>query len=301
MKQLAVLLLLLPIVFANTIDTSQTDVLIERDLAHITNTFTLSSQGIANLTLLVTPDAYDFSATIDGNRTPCLLQSEYARCGSVANGTHQVQYTYRTAYPFAKVADNTIIRYTDRLPYRAKKQQVTLKLPTGYIVPQEQGKEDDFYISPKPDAVYSDGQRIIISWEQEGQELPISAVTRQIGSTVPWFWMLGAALVSAAITAGAILYTRRKPVKQERPKPKKKTVKVVEQPVVPQLIDNEQRVVEFLKQNGEVWQKQIQQATGFSKAKVSRVVRNLEARGVIRKTPYGNTNKIALKEGTNGA
>jgi uncharacterized membrane protein len=66
--------------------------------------------------------------------------------------------------------------------------------------------------------------------------------------------------------------------------------------IVPTLIDKEQQVVDFLKQNGEVWQKQIQQATSFSKAKVSRILRNLEERGVVTKTIYGNTNKISLKK-----
>jgi uncharacterized membrane protein len=60
-------------------------------------------------------------------------------------------------------------------------------------------------------------------------------------------------------------------------------------------MESEQKVVDFLRTKGEAWQKQIQLSTGFSKAKVSRVVRNLEARGVVSKTPYGNTNKVALK------
>jgi uncharacterized membrane protein len=44
-----------------------------------------------------------------------------------------------------------------------------------------------------------------------------------------------------------------------------------------------------------LWQKQIQNSTGFSKAKVSRLVRNLESRGLVKKIPFGNTNKIRLR------
>lgn len=63
------------------------------------------------------------------------------------------------------------------------------------------------------------------------------------------------------------------------------------------LLDTEKKVIEELKKadRNELWQRQIQTFTGFSKAKVSRLVRNLESRGLINKIPFGNTNKIRLK------
>jgi len=62
------------------------------------------------------------------------------------------------------------------------------------------------------------------------------------------------------------------------------------------LIESEKKVIEELKKadRNEMWQKQIQTSTGFSKAKLSRVIRNLEARKLVRKIPMGNTNKISL-------
>lgn len=63
------------------------------------------------------------------------------------------------------------------------------------------------------------------------------------------------------------------------------------------LLDAEKKVIEALKQaeRNELWQKQIQNLTGFSKAKVSRLINNLEQRNLIRKINFGNTNKIRLK------
>ena len=63
------------------------------------------------------------------------------------------------------------------------------------------------------------------------------------------------------------------------------------------LIESEKAVIAELKNadKKELWQKQLQLKTEFSKAKLSRVIRNLEARNIIQKTPYGNTNKIKLK------
>jgi len=63
------------------------------------------------------------------------------------------------------------------------------------------------------------------------------------------------------------------------------------------LLDEEKKVIQLLKQSEEkeMWQKNIQSSLAFSKAKVSRMIRNLESRGLIEKIPFGNTNKIKLK------
>ncbi|MBW2970311.1 winged helix-turn-helix transcriptional regulator [Candidatus Woesearchaeota archaeon] len=293
MKQAwVVALLLLPIVLATNIETAETTLTIEGNKALIEANINLTpKEDIGNLTLILTQQAHDIEVKIDGNKTNCLVQAEYIRCGAVKNGTHAVNITYETYYPIAESGDNTIIRYTDRLPYPAEKQEITLKLPIGYIIPREKGKDESFYISPKPKETYSDGQRIILYWEQKGQEIPISVISRQVvGGGFPAGWVL---LILGIITAsaGTTYYILRKRIKPQKTKPAKK-----KPAIVPTLIDNEQKVVNFLKENGEVWQKQIQQATGFSKAKVSRIIRNLEERGVITKTIYGNTNKITLKQ-----
>jgi uncharacterized membrane protein len=63
------------------------------------------------------------------------------------------------------------------------------------------------------------------------------------------------------------------------------------------LLDTEKRIIEYLKKanRNELWQKQLQVSTGFSKAKISRLIRNLESRGLVKKIPFGNTNKIRLR------
>jgi uncharacterized membrane protein len=63
------------------------------------------------------------------------------------------------------------------------------------------------------------------------------------------------------------------------------------------LLDSEKKVIAILTkaEKRELWQKQIQLATGFSKAKLSRLIRNLESRGLITRIAMGNTNKIKLK------
>ncbi len=278
----------MPIVLAANIETSETIITLEKSTASIENHMILTSkEDIGNLTLIMPPEFEDLKILIDGEKINCLLQLEFARCGTVTNGTHTLNTSYKTHYPIASVGDNTIIKYTDKLPYPAEKQMITIKLPVGYIIPREKGKDESFYITPKTKETYSDGQRIILYWEQKGQELPISIIARQVIGGLPAWWV--PAILAALLIAGTTTWFVVHKTKAKTPKPTKKKT------IIPTLIDNEQKIVNFLKENGEVWQKQIQQATSFSKAKVSRILRNLEERGVITKTIYGNTNKIALK------
>jgi uncharacterized membrane protein len=291
MKQVwVVALLLLPMVFAtNIITSSETSIELQVSTASIHTNILLTSDAIGNLTLILSPNSQDVEISINGGIASCLIQSEFARCGSLPAGAYNINVTYETDYPIATVGENTLFRYTDKLPYPSLRQQVTLTLPVGYIIPREKGKNEDFYVSPKTKDVYSDGQRIILEWQQKGQELPVSVLAKRVIGP-PFGWIAATAvliILTAMFVAWFILLQRRE---KTRSKPAKK------KQVIVTLIDKEQQVVEFLKQNGEVWQKQIQQSTGFSKAKVSRILRSLEERGVISKTIYGNTNKIALKK-----
>ena len=292
MKQVwVVALLLIPMAYAAaTVNTSETNIIMEDGIANVKSNMLLSlDDATSNLTLILTPNPISVEIIIDGQKTDCLLQADFARCGRLTTGEHTVNISYETDYPIAQVGENTLFRYTDKLPYPANEQQVSLTLPVGYIIPREKDKDETFYTSPKPKDVYSDGQRIILYWEQKGQEFPISVIARKVIGP-PFGWIastIALVLITAAGVAWFILTQRKAP----KPKQAKK-----KQVIVPTLMDNEQKIVEFLKQNGEVWQKQILAATGFSKAKVSRILRNLEERGVITKTIYGNTNKIALKK-----
>jgi len=290
MKQLwVVLLLMLPVALATgNVNTSDTIMVMEGAKVLVHSSLTVhSEEGVGNLTLILTPDADDVRITIDEQKTDCLIQAEFARCGNLPKGSHNVSITYETSYPVAVSGDNTVFRYTDKLPYPSTQQQVTLQLPVGYIIPRERGKDESFYISPTPKEVYSDGEHIIIDWEQKGQELSISVVARRVvGPPLTWITISALAVaVAAGFSIWAVLRERRPRIQKQKKK----------QTVIPGLMESEQKVVDFIREKGEVWQKQIQLTTGFSKAKVSRVIRNLEARGVVTKTVYGNTNKIGLK------
>ncbi len=61
------------------------------------------------------------------------------------------------------------------------------------------------------------------------------------------------------------------------------------------LRDDERKVVEaLLESGGEVKQNDLARIVEYSKAKVSYMVRDLEKRGILKKSPLGRTNRITL-------
>ena len=69
------------------------------------------------------------------------------------------------------------------------------------------------------------------------------------------------------------------------------------QTVLSVLKKDEKMVLECLiKRKGECKQRQIVRETDFSKAKVSRILMDLEKRGVIKKERRGRTNIVQLKK-----
>ena len=199
---------------------------------------------------------------------------------------HFISITYRTNYPIFELQDKLMYNSEYIPSYNTSKFNYILKLPVGYVIPDE--KEVSFFIHPEPKSIYSDGQRIILLWEQRNVDnaFEISVMmepTFASKSTVPL--LIGLLVFIVLLGAGYLYYTKRSG--------RRNTAATVSYPA---LVEHEKVVVDLLeKAEGNVmWQKQIQVESGFSKVKVSRLLQSLEKRGVIRKEAWGNTNKIHL-------
>ncbi len=299
MKQLLLLLVLLPSAFAATeiINANTTIDLVGRTANIQTSQYISSTEPIGNLILILSKQASSAKVSVDGEKRDCQLQEEFARCGNLSSGDHKIDFSYTTSYPLATVGENTLFKHAVRLTYPGKKQTITLKLPVGTIIPREVGKDESFYISPDTAEIYSDGERIILIWEADEQEVDISVIMRDATPTpTAWIALAGISTIIAAGSIAYILFYRKPKVVKKTARKAEKTEKPVKE-LLPQFIEDERKVVELLQNapNHEAWQKTILQETKFSKAKVSRIIRNLEARGVVVKTIYGNTNKVTLK------
>jgi uncharacterized membrane protein len=135
--------------------------------------------------------------------------------------------------------------------------------------------------------ITSDGKHIILEWKAQNKEnFPVFVIYRE--KVFSWNWII--AIIAIAIIISIFLIKRKLKVIKAKVKPKAKPKEELH------LLESEAAVIKAIKENkGELWQKQIQIKTGFSKAKLSRTIRNLEARNLVKRIPLGNTNKIKLK------
>lgn len=132
----------------------------------------------------------------------------------------------------------------------------------------------------KPD---SDGRVIFVAWKQSQPLLASGTDIKVIYENVTenqWLPLGIIAVLTVALLA-FLFIMRRKPMKD----------------ILPILTDSERKVVEILlREKKPVDQRTIVKETDFSKPKVSRVISDLETRGLIIRSRKGRTNVIAIAE-----
>jgi uncharacterized membrane protein len=173
------------------------------------------------------------------------------------------------------------------LPYSTRASSI-VTLPLGAVVANV---TDAVY--PKKYSMLSNGRNILVYWELENvsslQPLafqvyyqPLQVEGRKDYSTV---YFLSAVILLVAI---AVLFSVRRIKIKQVIKPEKVVLKVLD--------GYERKVFEAVKKAGSIKQGKIVELTGISKAKVSRVVKSLEAKGLLKTERRGRTKLVALKK-----
>jgi len=187
-----------------------------------------------------------------------------------------LQIKLKNSY-FVESNSKKYFTFNQKMPFEAN-LNIWLILPESATL----DTSDSAYPTPQKS---TDGQHIILDWTgslKKGESFSAFVIYREKPASSSILYITGLIiLVIAAFYIFVLPYIKKIREKKE---------------IKAELVDSEKRIVNSLKKaNGELWQKQIQLQTGFSKAKLSRMIRNLEARGVIKKIPVGNTNKIKLQ------
>ena len=151
-------------------------------------------------------------------------------------------------------------------------QDITLILPEGAILTEEK------IITPKETSLETNGRQIIITWKniQEDQIIVLYEFRQNERAA---YIILGTTII--ILLAISIIYIKKKSKNLKRTQ---------------NLFEDEKRIINYLlkKKNKESWTKEISKNLDISKVKLSRKLRSLEAKELIKKIPYGNENKIRL-------
>jgi len=168
---------------------------------------------------------------------------------------------------------------------------ISLILDEGFVVSKD--------VYPKADLIGSDGRRIIIEWQfkdlSEEDSVPIFVIIESVKSSSYILIILILIIIAIASYFAYPLLKEKLKIFMEKKAEKKIIKKKPKKDITEHLLENEKNVVEELRKKNGLWQKQIQIRTGLNKVKLSRVLKNLEKRGFIRKVNFGKTNKIYLK------
>jgi len=195
------------------------------------------------------------------------------------------------------------------LTYRAEDPVLDFKLvahlPEGFVLPvslQRRASQARPVLYPNA-IVRTDGRQLSFEWRRGGLE-PEEEMTFYVGfekaarvpatepappppDRTPMAVALAVMFFLLGYSVGVRQLHREEVVREEE--------------ILSVMEENERVVIENLLASDEPpLQKELQRSTDFSKAKLSRILSGLEARGIISRTPVGKTNRVILKRGALG-
>lgn len=297
MKILAFLVgfaLLLPLVSATPLEYMESVVDLGESNSNFTFVFLFKEAPEGNLEYFLPFSIDNFDDSANFRNYTC---NAYDKGGStrlfcdfslVEGGGRALSMRFNTPETLTETDNKIVFNVDIKTPQDIERMVVKAVLKKGYILIEEpEGSTNLVPYSPKDGTEGSDGRRIFVEWEKEdikkGEGLDILVVYERIG-TVPEtdqnivFLLIGILILVIAIILGL-------------GSGKKETVDMSI------LKGNEKRVMDIIKEMGGMCkQRHVVRETDFSKAKVSRLVKDLEERGLIETEKSGRSKKIYIKK-----
>ncbi len=247
---------------------------INNSIVEVSYNFTLSTPSVLNLTL--ERDAFDIALYIDSISSSYKLQQEQMHSTLATNRTGREFYLeYKTKEPLLENEFLTEIKSPFNIPNATVMlilNGVTLKHGVNSARPS---------LYPIPNAITTNGRSITIKWDTElskSKGFAILALFSNRTTQNYLAYVLTVLILVSIASATAIIKLKNKGK------------------LLSYLLDEELKILEILKKHkGIVWQTTLVRETGFSKSKITRMLRNLEARNLVEKIPIGNANKVKLK------
>jgi len=146
---------------------------------------------------------------------------------------------------------------------------IKLTLPTGYIL-----SKNDFY--PRNAQRYTDGRRIILVWRlNETGEIPLSVKFQPSFSSNQEQLILIVFLFSFSLFFLYFYFKKR-----------------IREVFLKGFDETERKIIEILEKEKIIFQNKLEKTLNISRVKVSRTVKKLENKGLVKKEKRGRTNKL---------
>jgi uncharacterized membrane protein len=217
--------------------------------------------------------------------TTCIITSGVQKIIQCKPEGNSIKMAYSSKETVKKIDEINVFIYDIPIMWTTRHVYVKLELPLGYALTDKVLVP----VSPPNTEVGTDGRKIFVKWEFFNKEqddiIPLRVYYEKTGysNAIKVYEIIIAVSVSVIIVL-AVFYLR---VLRKKP-----------ELVLSVLNEAERMVVEILQNQPEeeVDQRKIVALSGFSKAKVSRIIQSLEERGVVESIRVGRKNKIVLKK-----
>ncbi|MEM5871791.1 MAG: MarR family transcriptional regulator [Candidatus Aenigmatarchaeota archaeon] len=219
---------------------------------------------ISNIKIYLDGKEVNYNLTKSGSDTIIIFVIE--------EGVKNVEINFVTK-DIVFIRDNLYMFSTELKPSQAEVYNIYVYLPKGYSLYRE-------VIYPENYQILTDGEKIFIKWVLQNKN-PIFLSFKFYRSIEDYSLITGLFLTCGFLIAIAYLvgYYKKK-VKEEFQRG---------------FTEDERKVLFILSRDKIVMQKKIEKELGFSRAKMTRIVKKLEAKGLIEKERVGRTNRIFYK------
>lgn len=298
-----VVLFLMPCVSSLEVTEYEVSAEIENNLLRENVTLTITNTFDTSLEELSYPFAEDIREVVAydgegllGSEVDHRMGSTYVKCNfrePVLPGEQvTVTFTYLNPGAITTVGESYLLSTTYSLLANVKNFRVVLMLPEGYGI-----SEEGVSIVPTPDEISSDGRRVIVVWDMR-DPIPVefrefrlfvryeNLVTDYAGYIAPG--AVGMFLILLALLGYRTISNRRDDEAREENDAITSKIDI--------LREDEQQILRMVLEENGIEQRKIQDETGFSKAKVSKIISELEKRGAIIKEQIGRKNRIYVSD-----
>lgn len=190
-------------------------------------------------------------------------------------GSALLKISFKAAHLVRNGGENEVFKIAFTASSEIKNFQVSLKLPKGGNVALDGNSP---IASPSP-LLTTNGENIILSWSKQlTKDETFAAIALFSGPKRDYSSVFPIAAIAIFVIIAVYMHNT------------KKTAKVMEGT----LDEDDRKIFDYIKEKNEVTQDDVVHFTGFSKSKVSKLIRRLEEHKMIEKEPYKKTNKLKL-------
>ena len=196
-----------------------------------------------------------------------------------------------------KYTSNSFIEKSGKKTFFISKIRFDNKINLTLFLPESAVLTEPKIIYPYSYDILTDGRSILLNWKDfSSNEILVAYEFIEKGFII--YYLIIFFLIFSIVLF--YFFHRKKLEKEKRMLKEKIKSKIAEKPVeeilVKNLFEDEKKIVQYLlsREKNECWTKEILRDLGLSKVKLSRKLRALEQKEIIKKIPYGNENIIRL-------